>query len=78
MVDGLECFQLSKNTRQQSEKWSSHTAITVIRRIPRYGRQRGSLRQYSTLHGKHYNNKKINNDNSTIKYDKVPEETTSR
>lgn len=78
MVDGLECFQLSKNTRQQSEKWSSHTAITVIRRIPRYGRQRGSLLQYSTLHGKHYNNKKINNDNSTIKYDKVPEETTSR
>ncbi len=31
MVGGLECFQLSKNTRQQSEKWSSHTAITVIR-----------------------------------------------
>jgi len=78
VVDGLECFQLSKNTRQQSEKWSSHTAITVIRRIPRYGRQRGSLRQYSTLHGKHYNNKKFNNDNSTIEYDKVPEETTSR
>ncbi len=55
---------------------------TVIRRIPRYGRQRGSLLQYSTLHGKHYNNKKTNNNNSTMEYDKVPEkvpeEATSR